>query len=125
MLNILSVDDDNGWLYLMRRYCKDECNHVNLKTFSKPERCLEYITRELKKGIKVDAVIVDRKMPKIPGEVLSVLIKEISKDIPVIMYTGDDTTFFKSYKAYKLDHIFQKDNILEDMPRILSKIKKT
>jgi len=78
---ILMVDDDEEYLdtkavYLMRK-------GYNIKTMSNPIEALEFL-----KVSNVDILIVDYFMPQMTGEVLIKNLRDLNKDIVVILQTG-------------------------------------
>ena len=78
---ILMVDDDEEYLdtkavYLMRK-------GYNIKTMSNPIEALEFL-----KVNNVDILIVDYFMPEMNGEELIKNLRELNKDIVIILQTG-------------------------------------
>lgn len=111
--HIVAVDDDDVTIKLIRLYCQSK-KDIRIRTFTNPKKCLYHIRSRCKRGDSPDAVIIDRKMPELPGDALNVLIKDINPKIYSILYTGDDSTFLDKEKAcYNFDAVFQKGKSIE------------
>lgn len=78
---ILMVDDDQEYLSIKAMYLMSE--GYNIKTINNPVEALEYL-----KTNDVDILIVDYFMPEMTGEELIKSLRELNKDVVVILQTG-------------------------------------
>ena len=79
---IFLVDDDGFDLNMAKMFLEEELGH-EVFTFSSPENVLEML-----KQVLPNIVITDYEMPAMTGEELSEKIKEISREIGIIMWSG-------------------------------------
>lgn len=82
MKNILLVDDDIGFLYILKFALKTE--GFNIATATNGVEALEVLKRS-----NFDIMITDFNMPKMNGVELTIAVKQQLPEIPVIMITGD------------------------------------
>lgn len=82
MKNILLVDDDIGFLYMLKFALKYE--GLNVVTATNGVEALEVLTKS-----NFDIMITDLNMPNMNGIELTIAVKQQLPEIPVIMITGD------------------------------------
>jgi signal transduction histidine kinase len=80
-LNILIVDDEPGILEVVSAYLR--CDGHMVTTAAGGREALEKFQRN-----HFDLVVLDRVMPEMNGDQVARAIKQLNKDIPVIMLTG-------------------------------------
>jgi two-component system alkaline phosphatase synthesis response regulator PhoP len=80
-LNILIVDDEPGILEVVSAYLR--CDGHMVATAASGREALEKFQRN-----HFDLVVLDRVMPEMNGDQVARSIKQLNKDIPVIMLTG-------------------------------------
>lgn len=121
--NIVAVDDSKIDTMFIRCQVKRE-KDFRIRTFTDPRKGLSHIKSRVKNGDAPDAVIVDRRMPFIPGDALAILIGDISKDIMLILYTNDDVEFAKSAKnSYNFSAVCEKT--IAGLDEVVNLIRKT
>jgi DNA-binding NtrC family response regulator len=80
---IVIIDDSEESLAPLKEYIEE--SGIDVAAFSNPRTALEHI--EQNKGI-VEVCLVDYIMPDLNGEQVSRLIKEIDKDVFIILMSG-------------------------------------
>jgi signal transduction histidine kinase len=80
-LRVLIVDDEPSVLEVVAAYLR--CDGHVVATAASGREALEKFRRNL-----FDLVVLDRVMPEMSGDQTARFIKEVNKDIPVIMLTG-------------------------------------
>lgn len=120
---IFAVDDNKKTLELIRLFFYENYKNIDLDIYSDP--LLAY--KRFKKQFYIkpyDLAIIDWKMPKITGECLSVMLKDVDPNIKTVLYTGSsDDMFLKHLHVYKLDAILNKKlgtNVLNEVSRLLN-----
>lgn len=112
IIKLVAVDNDKTTISLISKYFQKMTN-VRIRTFTSPKKCLYYIRSQCKRGNIPDAIIIDRTMVEIPGEMLSVMIKEINTTVLNILHTGADTEFIETdKKCYQFDAAYQKNGTI-------------
>lgn len=101
-LNVVYIDDEKELLEIFTDFFSSE--DVLVKTFSNSTKGLDYINEN-----PVDIVFLDFRMPGANGDLVA---SNISKDIPIVLMTGDQS-FELSYKFHKiLEKPFDEDDII-------------
>jgi DNA-binding NtrC family response regulator len=116
---ILAVDDEPDMLKLLSMIVKEKSPHT-ITTTNNPLEALEII----KKG-PIDLVIADLKMPGLDGSELLDAVKNIDKDIPVVIITAFATEEAAEETLQKggFDFIikpFRKEQILTTIERAIA-----
>ena len=124
IIRIFAVDNNPTILMSIRKYFDGKNKNVFLDTFTDPTVALDAFKKELKTKQKYTLAIIDWDMPKITGELLSVMLKDIDPDIKTVLYTGsNDDIFLKHFHHYKFDAVLnEKSGIhaLEEVSKLLS-----
>jgi CheY-like chemotaxis protein len=124
IIKLVAVDDNHVTAKIISKYLRKKHN-VRIRTFTNPRKCLYYIRSQVKKGDAPDAIIIDRMMPDIPGDMLSMLIKDVSNKILNILHTGTDPQFIEAdKKSYKFDAAYQKNGTIA-LDEIVEFVKKS
>jgi DNA-binding NtrC family response regulator len=124
-IKIVAVDDNKVTTSIISKHLQKK-HGVRIRTFNSPIKCLYYIRSQVKRGNAPDAVIIDRMMPDIPGDMLSVMIKEVSTKILNILHTGTDPEFIETdKKCYKFDAAYKKNGtmVLDEIVDFVKKSK--
>ena len=107
---VLYVDDEEENLFIFKRRFGKE---LTLKTFTDPEKALEFITNES----SVALVITDEVMPRLNGNALCAAAKKIKPFLKFILITGnphqDQGLMYNSLKHGKFYEFFNKPLDLE------------
>lgn len=88
-----------------------EGHDVIIDFFQDPEEGLASFKKMVGTGERYSMAIIDWKMPKITGELLSVLLKRYDPSVQTILYTKDfDPLSFKHFRCYDVDLILHKEH---------------
>lgn len=115
---ILVVDDNKDVLKTIKKGLKFLGYKVITETDS--EKALEVFKKDLN---NIDLVITDYRMPKLKGNELAALIKEIKKDVPLILITGfmeEDEEIIKQNKT--IDVVIPKPIEIKKLSQIINKL---
>ena len=112
--NILIADDDKDFLVLYEELFKDfntinkdDSNNVRVKTFENGINLLEYFHGEYKKGNKIPLCILDMRMPEMDGLETADLLRQIDKDVIIIIITAySGKTSFEEIKEKLNEDIY-------------------
>ena len=115
---VLVIDDELDMLMLLRMIIEDNTDY-EVETTNNPSEALKMIREN-----EYDLIISDLKMPGMDGLELCDEVREIDKDLPLIMITayGSLETSEEAMKKGVADFItkpFRKDSILFTMNRVL------
>ena len=115
---VLVIDDELDMLMLLRMIIEDNTDY-EVETTNNPSEALKMIREN-----EYDLIISDLKMPGMDGLELCDEVREIDKDLPLIMITayGSLETSEEAMKKGVADFItkpFRKDSILFTMRRVL------
>ncbi|HID31373.1 MAG TPA: response regulator [Desulfobacterales bacterium] len=115
---VLVIDDELDMLMLLRMIIEDNTDY-EVETTNNPSEALRMIGEN-----EYDLIISDLKMPGMDGLELCDEVREIDKDLPLIMITayGSLETSEEAMKKGVADFItkpFRKDSILFTMSRVL------
>jgi DNA-binding response OmpR family regulator len=119
MIKVLIVDDEVEVVEFLTNFLKRRVSHVSTATNAK--EALEIFARE-----RPELVLLDVRMPGEDGFVVLEKMKEVNKDIKVIMVTArDDKASIAKAKKMGADNYLTKPLELENLDSILSEyIKK-
>ena len=79
------VDDDADCLTLTRRFVEIICPGFEVIQFSNGIEALDFLT-----GNQVDLIITDYNMPFLDGLRLTGAVREIDRDVPIVMISGEE-----------------------------------
>jgi CheY-like chemotaxis protein len=123
--NVLVVDDNINTLKGISEYFETHKEHIQLDTFNDPIIALEEFKHKINTKNEYELAILDWKMPRLTGDMMSVILKELCPGIKTILYTGSsDEIFLKHMYCYKFDAIYRKKEGLPTLDFIISLLKK-
>lgn len=121
--NIFAVDDNINTLKGISKYFEQFNNTIHLDTYHDPIVALEAFKNKLNTSESYELAILDWSMPRLTGEILSVILKEYNPKIKTVLFTGSDHDIFLNHMdCYKIDNIYKKRSgikILESVMYIL------
>lgn len=106
VIEIVAIDDNAETLHILKKHFDVKYPEFKIHIFSDGNKCLHMI----RKGkINPKAAIVDRYMPNLPGNVLSLMIKTEFPEICTILYTAEcQLTVPSDVACYKFDYAVEK-----------------
>lgn len=122
-IRIFAVDNNPFVLSTIQKYF-DKNKNVQLDIFTDSTIAYKTFKKKFKTSDKYCLAIIDWNMPKITGELLSVMLKEIDPKIKTVLYTGsNDEVFLKHLHHYKFDAILNKKEgiqVLKEVSKLLT-----
>ena len=114
-LRILIVDDEEQVRELLREYLQIDQHRVTIAG-SGQEALEQFVPGDF------DLVITDKAMPVMNGEQLALSLKQLQKDIPIMMLTGfGDIMKSKSEKPVGIDYLASKPLSLQKLRQAIFK----
>jgi len=112
--NILIADDDKDFLVLYEElfkdfntFTKDDSDELKVKTFDNGISLLKYFHDEYKKGNKIPLCILDMRMPEMDGLETADLLRQIDRDVIIIIITAySGKTSFEEIKEKLKEDIY-------------------
>jgi PAS domain S-box-containing protein len=118
-LNLIIVEDEEAHYQLMRLATLKEFPAARIHHFVDAQSCLDQIDE-----IGPDAIIADYRMPGMSGIEFLQVLSHRSKDIPVIIITGqgDERIAVQAIKLGAWDYLVKSSDSLVLLPSLLQKV---
>lgn len=120
---IFAVDNNIKTLESIQFYFNENYRDVILDTYLDPTVAFQKFKKQFIYKEPYELAIIDLNMPKITGELLSVMLKEVDPTIKTVLYTGsNDDIFLKHFHVYGFDAILDKKmgvSVLNEISKML------
>lgn len=110
---VLVVDDDEDWLALIETAIRRRLPGVEVDLARDGEEALEHVRER-----KPSAALVDLRMPRVDGEMLTRALRDIASpdEMPIVVLTGEGSgRDWRRLRRLGADRFFVKPVILEDL----------
>jgi DNA-binding NtrC family response regulator len=109
VFSVTCIDDDPNTIELMTLICSRRTD-IKLTTFINPVKAYSALKHLIDNNNSPDIVVIDRKMPYLPGEQLNVMLKHLDPDLFSVLYTSENNNTILKYdkSIYKFDHTYIK-----------------
>ncbi len=116
MSNILLLEDNIDHVMLMEAALKESDPKFEVDVAVSGDECLEKFSKN-----SYDAVLLDYSLPKMSGLEILEKIREVERDIPVVMITGqgDESIAVEAMKKGAYDYITKSGDYLVTLPMVI------